>query len=51
MTQWHETVMPGVTATSLLGVCEGMGGRLQDRDHHHWKQKSVTRKREEEKHT
>ena len=36
MTQWHEVVMPGVKATSLLGGGdEGVGDRLQDRYHHH----------------
>lgn len=39
MTQWHEVVMPGVIATSLLGGgYEGVGDRLQDRHHHHWEQ-------------
>lgn len=52
MTQWHEAVMPGVIATSLLGGgYEGVGDRLQDRHLTTWNSKSVIRKRRKNEHS
>ena len=51
MTQWHEAVMPGVTASSLPGGgYEGVGDRLQDRRLTTGNSKSVIRKRRKNEH-